>query len=1193
MFLHILRFELRYWLRQPIVYIFFLINALMIYGATSSDSISVGGSIGNVHKNAPYVVENFYAIMSLIALLMITTFLNSAAARDFTEKTSQIFFTTPIKKRDFLFGRFFGAVLISILPFLGITLGNIVGSLMPWLDDDLTGPTIWSGHINGILVFIVPNLLFAGAIIFSIAALTRNTILSFVGSIGLLVAYIISQNMIRDINSEVLGAMLDPFGLRTFSVATKYWTVDEKNSISMGFEGLLLMNRLIWLSVGILIMTFTYYRFSFSEKVSTSKKGKKKKEEETPSGIQLWEPVKSVKPNFSSAISRQQLLSQIRLETISILKNTAFIVIMIFGAINLISSMSFATSQGYGLSSFPVSYSVIDIIEGSFFLFIVAVITFYTGTIVWKERDSKVNDIYDALPYSDWIPLISKTIALWLVVEVVIIIGCLIGIVTQLLNGFNDIRPSVYFIQLIGISGISFLALISLSVFIHTMVNNKYLGYFLFIAFLIVNNFVWPALDIESNLLLFGASPNMIYSDMNAFGPFLLGKVLFESYWLIFSIILLLIGLMYWQRGRDMNFKIRTKVAAIRFVKLRPVFISVIGMWLIFACYLFYNTKVENKIVTTKKMELLQSEYEKQYKKFEKNAQPRVVAIDYTIDLFPAERKLNVKAVQWVTNRSMAPIDSLFFTVPSDYKFTISIPDARLLLKDSVHDFIIYRLAHALPPGDSLRIDMTSSYQAKGIENEVSNTSIVDNGSFFNNASFLPQLGYDSRYELQDKNDRKKHGLKPRERMPRLSHDASKRMDTYISNNSDWVRVKSTFSTAGDQIAIAPGSLRKQWKKDGRAYFEYELDHSSMNFYSFLSARYEVKRKVYKGINLEVYYDAAHAYNVNKMLMSMEKAIDYYTEHFGPYYHKQARVIEFPRYSSFAQAFPGTMPYSESIGFIANLEDEEDIDMVTYVVAHEMGHQWWAHQVIGPEMQGSTLLSESMAQYSALMVMEKMYGKDQMHKFLKYEMDRYLRSRGTENEKECTLLEVENQGYVHYNKASVVMYYFKEMIGEEKVNAALKNLVDSFAYRNPPYPASYELVDRFERETPDSLKYLITDLFRKITVFSNRVTDVSTQKVKGGYETTFSVRADKMYADSTGREKVVKINDWIEVGVFSKPVAGKKFGKALKLERVFFDKTIRTFKMMTKDEPYQVGIDPYYYLVDRVPGDNLKKISTF
>ncbi|MFM8918128.1 MAG: M1 family aminopeptidase, partial [Bacteroidota bacterium] len=341
-------------------------------------------------------------------------------------------------------------------------------------------------------------------------------------------------------------------------------------------------------------------------------------------------------------------------------------------------------------------------------------------------------------------------------------------------------------------------------------------------------------------------------------------------------------------------------------------------------------------------------------------------------------------------------------------------------------------------------------------------------------------------------------------------------MNSYISNNSDWVQVRSVFGTSGDQIAIAPGSLIKQWKSNGRNYFEYVLDHKSLNFYSFMSARYQVKKKVHNGIQLEVYYDQRHAYNVDKMLLSMEKSIDYYSSNFGPYKHKQARIIEFPRYASFAQAFPGTMPYSESIGFIANLEDVEDIDMVTYIVAHEMAHQWWAHQVVGPEMQGSTLLSESLSQYSALMVMEKMYGKSQMHKFLRYEMDRYLSSRGTESDKECPLLEVENQGYLHYNKASVIMFHLKEIIGEQQVNNALKSLVDSFAYREPPYPNANDLVGRLEQQTPDSLRYLINDLFKKITLFDNRVLEANVKIVDQGYETTLKIQATKMYADSMG-----------------------------------------------------------------------------
>ena len=269
MFMHLLRFELQYWLRQPIVYIFFLVNALLVFGATVTNDITIGGGTGNVLKNAPYVVQNYYALFSLISLLMITTFFNSAAARDFSQKTSQILFSTPLRKRDFLWARFTGALVISVIPFLGVSAGNLIGGIMPWMDPEQIGPVYWQAHLNGVLVFTIPNLMFSGAIIFSISALTRNTILSFLGSMALLVGYSISLSLIEDIDNEMLGAMLDPFGLRTFSVATKYWTVDDRNSLTIGFEKLLLLNRLIWSAVGILVFAITWVRFSFSEKSET------------------------------------------------------------------------------------------------------------------------------------------------------------------------------------------------------------------------------------------------------------------------------------------------------------------------------------------------------------------------------------------------------------------------------------------------------------------------------------------------------------------------------------------------------------------------------------------------------------------------------------------------------------------------------------------------------------------------------------------------------------------------------------------------------------------------------------------------------------------------------------------------------------------------------------------------------------
>jgi aminopeptidase N len=401
------------------------------------------------------------------------------------------------------------------------------------------------------------------------------------------------------------------------------------------------------------------------------------------------------------------------------------------------------------------------------------------------------------------------------------------------------------------------------------------------------------------------------------------------------------------------------------------------------------------------------------------------------------------------------------------------------------------------------------------------------------------------------------------------------------------------MSTAEDQIAVAPGSLVREWTENGRRYFDYVLDHKSLAFGSFISADYQVRREKWGEVDVEVYYDAKHPYNVDKMANSIRKSLAYNQENFGPYRHHQARIIEFPRYASFAQAFPGTMPYSESIGFIARIEKEDDIDMVFYVTAHEMAHQWWAHQVIGAEMEGATVLSETLAQYSAIMTMEREYGRDQIFKFLKYEMDNYLRSRGTEALKEKPLMRVDaSQGYIHYRKGSVALYYLKEMIGEDRVNAALRDLVSTFAYAEPPYPTSYELVDRLRAQTPDSLQYVITDLFEEITLFDNRVVDVPTVETleDGRYRVTFQVQTGKIRADSLGVETEVPMNDFVDVAVLAEPGKGEERGRVLATERRRFTTGQHTVEFVVDEAPWQVGVDPSFFLVDRIPDDNLKRV---
>ena len=62
-----------------------------------------------------------------------------------------------------------------------------------------------------------------------------------------------------------------------------------------------------------------------------------------------------------------------------------------------------------------------------------------------------------------------------------------------------------------------------------------------------------------------------------------------------------------------------------------------------------------------------------------------------------------------------------------------------------------------------------------------------------------------------------------------------------------------------------------------------------------------------------------------------------------------------------------------------------------------------------------------------------------MQRFMRYELDRYLLGRSTEQKKELPLARVENQDYIHYRKGSLVMYALADYIGEENLNRALRS----------------------------------------------------------------------------------------------------------------------------------------------------------
>jgi ABC-2 type transport system permease protein len=1189
MFWEFFRFELRFWFRGWMVYIFLAIMSLLFFAAASSDQIVVGQAMGNTNRNAPYVIQMYYAMSGILCGLMVTAFVDSAASRDFATKSSDMVFSKPISKGAYIFGRFFAASIAALVPTLGASLGILLAKFGPWIEASRWGAVDWSAHLNGIIVFAIPNTLIYAAIVFAISVLTRSTLYSFIGTLLFIVAYAISGSFLEDMENERLGAMLDPMGVGAFSVITKYWSVEEKNTLSVGLSGLMLANRALWMGVVSCILACAYWRFTFAEGSRRSSRSELKLAKEAA----LLKPMLFVEPRADGFASHfQQFISHFRNDFRGVIRSTVFLVLMLACALNMIPAIWFDATANYGQHAFPVTYNQVDLIRGTSLLFVIAIITFFAGVLSWRDRDVRLNEILGAQPYPNWTAFLSRFLTLAIIIESIFCMGIVVAVLAQLAGGYTRLQLGVYVQELLVIDFVKMSFLAMLAFLMHTLAPNKYIGYFLFIIGVVANAFLWNLLRVDTLLVKFGRFPGYTYSDMFGIAPYRPGLIAFGVYWAAFCLILAWFCTIFAHRGIARPLLQRVRFGFKELSGGAKAFVSAATIaWLSLAGWLYYNTQILNQFTGSHEREIRQVDYEKKYKATEKDPLPSITSVQYEIDIFPEERNLVMKGKQDLINKTTVPIDTLAFTIMPNLETSINITGAKRETVDERLGVWIYKFDTPLLPGTTIQMDYQVKVISKGFENSVSNIEINQNGTFFNN-SMAPAMGYASGRELTDPKTRAKYSLPKSDGFPALSRESSECMHHYIGE-SDWVNVETVISTSADQIAVAPGSLVEQWEKDGRRYYRYRVDHPSLNFYSFISARYKVAREKWNDVDVEVYFHPEHEWNVPRMIESIKSSLEYCSKNFGPYRHKQARIIEFPRTASFAQAFPGTMPYSESIGFIANLKDPEDIDFVFYVVAHEMAHQWWAHQVIGAKMQGATLLSESLAQYSALMIMEHHYGREMMRKFLKYEMDRYLSSRGREAADEKPLLEVNpSQGYVHYQKGSVVLYYLKEMIGEERVNVALKNIIDKFAYRDPPYPNSYTLVDELKKQLPPELQYLIKDLFEDITLFANRTIEAKYRKLDSGkYRVTIDVECEKFKSDPKGKNEPAELHDWIEIGAFAKPETGKKYGKPLYRERIFVDKTTSTFEFDVDEVPELVGIDPYFLLVDRMPDDNLKKAT--
>ena len=1225
MFWEFFRFELRFRAKSPSTYIYFGLWLTFSFLCVASENFGpVANGNGKVLLNGPFAITFNDQAACLFGLIVIAAIFGTSILRDFQRDTYQILFTKPVSKFAYLGGRWAGSFVTTVLVYSGLLIGTFLGTFAPWADHARIGPNHLHWYLEPFLSIIVIQIFFTGSLFFAVAALTRKIFIVYLQGVALFMVYLVGVTAFSATRSleHFWSGILDPVGLLLNNAVARYWSVIEKNTRLFPWDfsgyspGVFLFNRLLWIGVGLAAVLAVWVLFPMSVEALTARSqgkraAKARQQEEAARSTRSWVSVRlpQVRQIFGPPTTLLQYWTLTRLRIRTVTREIPF-----WAIVGLL--IAFAVNNGHfagrfgGVNVWPVTYLMLQAVEGSGTLFFVIVAALYAGELIWRERDTRFDGIHDALPMPESIDWLSKFSAIAWIEIVLLGVTMLVGMLMQTIDGYYHYEVLQYLKELYLITFPQMLAYVLLAMFVQTMVSNKFIGYGIVIGVVVLQPILF-SFGWENTLYLPGAVPAYVYSDMNGYGHFVPALTWSITYWFAIFAFLGVVSIAYSRRGADISLAARTRMALQRAPRLAPA----AGLFLLLAVgsglWYYYNAHRLNEYLTADDQRHILADYERDYKRYENLPQPKITAVETTINISPERRGFDGTGRFTLQNKSAAPISQVHLTDQHESVSHVQFDRPFHLVSRAPRNlYSIYALDRPLAPGEVMTLSFSVSHQSTGFRDNNEPAQFAYNGTFFD-AEFFPGVGYDPQVEIDDPRRRREQQLGALEDMAPRGDPVNSRINLF-SAQADWITYHTILSTSGDQIGIAPRYLVRQWDEGGRHYYEYSMGSTHIqDFFAYLSGRYAVRKQVHSGpggpVNLEIYYDPAHQFNVEEMLEASGAGLDYFQAHFSPYQFTQYRIMEFPRYRTFAQSFPNTVPFSEGIGFITRVPKPTDVDLTYFVTAHELGHQWWGHQLVGGRVEGSNMMSETLAQYSAYMVMQQKYGKDYMRRVLHHFLDRYLRGRAGEVRRERPLALVQRESYVWYEKGGQIMYTLADYIGEDKINLALHNFLMQYRYANAanqvdavqtnaaaaaadqPYPDTRQLVEALRAQTPAELQYLIDDGFDRIVLYDNKTLSATSQRrADGKYVVKLDVQARKVQADGNGVESAMPLADYIDIGVFT---GQKDEEKPLYMRREKITQEHQTFTIVVDQRPTRAGIDPYNKLIDRIADDNMIDVS--
>lgn len=1124
----------------------------------------------DVHRNAPYIISFVVALFSQISIFSVTILAAQVLNREQDANFQQVLYSTPVQKNQLLLSRFILIALVSVGLFFLLIAGLFIGHSITWIPTNELGKFNALHYLQPFLLFGLPNTILCTAIICFVGWISKNKLMIYLSGLLIYVLYIViaifSNSPLMATASPAsneamaTAAKIDPFGLAALFEQTKFWSPAQRNSSLLSFSGNLLFNRLAWMFAAACLLFIGLKTF----RLQTGNKKSKRKVAET--GQETVVPKKTIAVKTSPGSIRhslQTIAGFIKIDLKSIIKGIPFPLVCL-ALVFLLGMEIYGTIEG-GVR-LPERYASTGLMVNTTLktipFFCLMAILFYSNELLWRSSNVNIASLENSSPVNTIMIFISKLLSLSIIPLVMILISIITGLVFQFAYSYELVDIKIYF-SLFYLIGLPMMGCLAIIMSIQVFFRNKYIGIAVAAAFvLLTNTSLGKMAGLDNPLFRIGNSYDHLYSEMNGFGNYLSSFSWNIFYAISIALLLSLIAGKTWS-GNNRSFLKRTSLI---------IFALPLLLLIASASYIFYQNNILHPTQTKQEKIKWKQEYESQYRRYASLPQPVINSVKTQIDLYPAEQRYEVKGTYWLQNKTAKPIDSLLIYFANDCKLeNINIPTAYLLKKEERFGHYFYQFHQILAPLDSFKIDFQFSYSWNGFSGHQPFNAIVENGTFLRISNYFPGLGYQAGNEIDDEKIREEKNMGKASLLPNPEDS---------TENNHFINLDMLVSTDERQTAIGIGELEKQWQKNGRNFFRYKTSSPVPFRFAVSSAIYAIKKDHYNGKPIEVYFHPSHGENVDSLISGAKRTLAYCEKNFGPY---PFPIIRFAEVSSFTKGFAGTAyPASifmtENMVFHTNIKKSKQTNVISELTSHELAHQWWGGNLLQPaNKKGRPVLTETLAMYTELMLNKQVADSAAIINLVKMYKGFYF-SESVFSKENPLYKAGSEEAFLSYYKGIVVMYQLQLLMGEEKINVALRNLLLKHTY--PLVPAStIDLLHQLYTAGTGDQRVYIDGLFKQIITHDIKINSAEVKTVADKkFELSFDIDILK-YNTVDGKKILLQQNDSIDIGVYADD--SKLFMRLPIINNKVLSKLTLGFK------PVKIEADPYIKLMDAFDEDNV------